>query len=69
MKQQGLFQNIAFRKYFYGPYSSDLHNCVDTLKACGLVTEKDGILELTKLGEEWLENQNTKASENRVISE
>jgi len=32
--------SFSFRKYFYGPYSSELQYAVDTLKAAGLITEE-----------------------------
>jgi uncharacterized protein YwgA len=31
---------FSFRRYFYGPYSSELQYAVDTLRAAGLITEE-----------------------------
>lgn len=31
--------NIDFRSYYYGPYSSEITDCLDSLKATGIVSE------------------------------
>ena len=46
----GLFSNISFRKYYYGYHSEELDNWLDTLKAAGLICEKDGVYKLTEEG-------------------
>jgi len=34
-----LNQDIDFRSYYYGPYSSEITDCLDSLKATGIVSE------------------------------
>ncbi|MGB9659776.1 MAG: hypothetical protein ACPLY9_04555 [Nitrososphaerales archaeon] len=36
--------SFEFRRYFYGPYSRRLQDAVNTLRAAGLITEKEVVL-------------------------
>ena len=40
----GIEFSFMFRKYFYGPYSYELQNAIDTLRAAGLIAEEGELI-------------------------